>query len=146
MLFEVSGSGCAGIGEYITLPALSLGGVIADGAGNDTGQNVLFPDIAGGVHGMGENDRQDPAGGEIGEKVLFVGVIGESNGSGDIKDEALLARLPDSSRQRIPESGLTAFDNDNPFGKKGERSSALDDLPERGVVVAQVLTGVSERC
>ena len=146
VLFEVNGSDWAGIGEYITLPALSLGGVIADGAGSDTGQNVLFPDIAGGVHGMGENDRQEPAGGEIGEKVLFVGVIGESRGNGDIKDDALLARLPDSSRQRMPESGLTAFDSDNPFEKKGESSSALDDLPERGVAEAQVLTGVTDRC
>lgn len=120
--------------------------MIADGAGSDTGQNVLFPDIAGGVQGMGENERQEPAGGEIGEKVLFVGVIGDSRGNGDIKDEVLLARLPDSSRQRIPESGLTAFDNDKPFGKKGERSSALEDLPERGVAVAQVLTGVTDRC
>lgn len=73
--------------------------------------------------------------------------MGESNGKGDMRDDVLLARLPDSSRQRIPESGLTAFDNDNPLGKNGERSSVLEDLPDRGVVaVAQVLTGVTERC
>lgn len=143
VLFEVNGSGWAGIGEYITLPALSRGGVIADGAGNDT---VLLPVIAGGIRGMGENERHVPAGGEIGENVLFVGVMGESNGKGDMRDDVLLARLPDSSRQRIPESGLTAFDNDTPFEKNGERSSALEDLPDRGVVVTQVFTGVTERC
>lgn len=53
VLFEATGSGWVGIGEYITLPALSLGGVIADGAGNDT---VLLPVIAGGVQGMGEKE------------------------------------------------------------------------------------------
>lgn len=72
---------------------------MADGAGNETGQNVRFPDMAGGVHGIGENEWHEPAGGEIGENVLFVGVMGESSGNGDIKDDALLARLPDSSRQ-----------------------------------------------
>ena len=81
----------------------------------------------------------------MGENVLFVGVIGESRGTGDIREEVLLARLPDSSRQIIPESGLIAFDNENPFGK-GDRSSALDDRPERGVAPTQVLTGVTDRC
>lgn len=119
---------------------------MADGAGSETAPNVGFAEMAGGVQGMGENERHDPAGGEMGEKVLFVGVMGDSKGNGDIKEDALLARLPDSSRQRIPESGLTAFDSDIPFGKKGERSSALDDLPERGVAVAHVLTGVTEQC
>lgn len=57
MLFDVSGRGWVGIGEYMTLPALSLGGVMAEGAGSDTGQNVRFPDIAGGVRGIGENER-----------------------------------------------------------------------------------------
>ena len=74
--------------------------MIADGAGMDTWPNVRLAEIAGGVRGMGESERHEPAEGEIGEKVLFVGVTGDSIiGNGEIRDEALLARLADSSRQ-----------------------------------------------
>lgn len=95
---------------------------------------------------MGENDRQELVGGEIGEKVFLVGVIGERRGNGDINDEVLFARFLDSLRQRILELGFIVFDNDNLFGKKGERSFVFDDFLERGVVEVQVFIGVIDRC
>ena len=97
------------------------------------GENGFRKFIAGGFKGAGEKDRE-PAGGDIGEKVFLVGVRGESRG--------VLARLPPSSRQWIPESGLMALLRGAEPKNRGR--STLDDLPDLGVFALLVLAGVED--